>query len=273
MNRVSRRRRPPGGARTSSLAALLAVAILQTACGSGNHRHFVLEEGYDGRGVERALIAPVNLVPGLPVGFIGETDAVVGAIADYLGSHGIAAAAADEAAARALWERCREETRPPDGEPDDALAAIRLVRRLRERNPFEVLVLPTLFYQEVLLRGEDVRWDGVTRRISATSSTHSRSFIRSFLQRHRAKVVTVSLHVIVFDEIGRELFHGVGGLDVAQEADLSPLARGNHWHLHQRDVLFGERPHLRQGVALAFDPYLVPEDARDPDDHSAPDPS
>ena len=247
--------------------------MLQTSCVSGRGRHYVLEEGYAGRGVERALIVPVNLVPGLPVGFVGETDAVMDAITDYLGSHGIAAAAADEEESRALWERCREETRPPVGEPDEPIAAIRFVRRLRERAPFDVLVVPTLIYREVQLRGEDVRWDGVTRRISATSSTHSRSFIRSFLQRHRAKVAVVSLHVIVFDEIGRELFHGVGGIDVAQEADLSPLARGNHWHLRQRDVLFGERRHLRQGVALAFDPYLVPEAAGDPDDHLAPDPS
>ena len=126
--------------------------MLQTSCVSGRGRHYVLEEGYAGRGVERALIAPVNLVPGLPVGFVGETDAVMDAITDYLGSHGIAAAAADEEESRALWERCREETRLPDGEPDEPIAAICFVRRLRERAPFDVLVVPTLIYREVRLR-------------------------------------------------------------------------------------------------------------------------
>ena len=99
-------------------------------------------------------------------------------------------------------------------------------------------------------------------------------FLRKILDKRSTEIKDT------FDTFEKETAEASKGLfefkqkltDVAQEADLSPLARGNHWHLRQRDVLFGERRHLRQGVALAFDPYLVPEAAGDPDDHLAPDP-
>jgi len=254
------------GRRVARAAAAVLAAALATSCGHGSQmygRHYQLLPGEHGRNVERALIVPVNLVPNLPVGLLGHTAEVSDEIAAYLTSHGIEVVPTEEETARQLWTECFEQSRPRDGDPDPAAAANAFVRQLRERTAFDVLVVPTLVYRKGRLRDGRVRWDGVVRALPVVGGSNAKSPIR----RKTGEVAGVSLHVIVFDEQGTEVFHGVGGLDVAHTAVYIPSRGG--WYLRHREDPFTEPAHVREGVELAFEPYLERRNALPPVGRSA----
>ena len=254
------------GRRVARAAVAVLAAALVTSCGHGSQlygRHYQLLPGEHGRNVERALVVPVNLMPNLPVGLLGHTAEVSDEIAAYLASHGIEVVPTEEETARQLWIDCFEESRPGDGGPDPASAANAFVRQLREREAFDVLIVPTLVYRKGRLRDGRVRWDGVVRTLPVVGGSDAKSPIH----RETGKVAGVSLHVIVFDEQGTEVFHGVGGLDVAHTAEY--MASRGRWYLRHREDPFTEPAHVREGVELAFEPYFERRDALPPVDPRA----
>ena len=148
------------------------------------------------------------------------------------------------------------------GEPDWSATGRRFVRQLREGRVFDAVVVPTLLYRKVEIRRSRVEWDGVVRELRGLKAPIARRFSR----RPRPTVIAVSLHVIVLGESSDELFHGVGGLEILQEAD--DLRRSHRRvHFRIREDLFQEPDLLREGIAIAFDPYLSP-----PENPAAPGP-
>ena len=69
-----------------------------------------------------------------------------------------------------------------------------------------------------------------------------------------------SLHVLVLARDGRRVFEGRGGIEFLHAIDLIDGARGFRYDLVPNDSLFVDRTTLREAVALAFAPYLVPPD-------------
>jgi hypothetical protein len=67
-----------------------------------------------------------------------------------------------------------------------------------------------------------------------------------------------SVHVMVFSRAGERVFEGRGGIEFSHEIDLALAKRSYTWQYRLRDDLFEERDALREGIAIAFDPYLAP---------------
>ena len=71
-----------------------------------------------------------------------------------------------------------------------------------------------------------------------------------------AKVPVVSLHVRVFGADGELTFENYGGVDLAHTFLFQRADDGGGLRVELRDPVLGERPFLREGVEVAFDPYL-----------------
>jgi hypothetical protein len=78
----------------------------------------------------------------------------------------------------------------------------------------------------------------------------------------RGKVGAASLHVTLLRPDGSLAYEGLGGLDLVQDAK-QERAWGGRWVFVEREILFGEPGHVREGVALAMErPIPVPANTR-----------
>ena len=72
------------------------------------------------------------------------------------------------------------------------------------------------------------------------------------------EMAVTSVHLMVFTPDGERIFEGRGGLDFIHDIDMSPLASRFDWELLLRSDLFLNREVLREGIEIAFTPYLTP---------------
>ena len=139
----------------------------------------------------------------------------------------------------------------------------------------QVLIVPNLVYREAPIRLYDqiAVWDGVRRPLTV-KGYHTSSHSMHGDTKIRGKTQGVSLHVAAYAPAGALVFEGYGGLDLIHEWELR-----TEWHvdrnMHRYAVpvyeqrlmrkRLADEAHLAEGVALAFDPYLVPAGAAEAD--------
>jgi hypothetical protein len=114
------------------------------------------------------------------------------------------------------------------------------VRALAEQEDFDLFVLPSLGYRQAAVEDGYARWDGVTRRISAPSST--------------VYVPAMSIHTLVFGHDGRVVFRRWSGLDLVYESRDPERGVGPSEKRLRERIEF-----LREGVARALTPDAVPD--------------
>jgi hypothetical protein len=64
------------------------------------------------------------------------------------------------------------------------------------------------------------------------------------------------VHLLVLSRVGARVFEGRGGVEFVNEIDLA--AKDWRFAVRVRDDLFEDGGALREGIVLAFDPYLPP---------------
>ena len=131
------------------------------------------------------------------------------------------------------------------------------MERLRESRSFDAVVMPSLVYREGRARAvtHDVDWDGVTRKL-VVQNEHQQRMSLYYTADFAGKVPAVSLHLLVFSAPGERIFESYAGLDVVHEIDCATTGQAitARWRLRRHRL---EDEHaLREGVALAFYPYL-----------------
>ena len=95
-----------------------------------------------------------------------------------------------------------------------------------------------------------VKWDGAIVRVRDVEDEELR-----IPEAFSGKVSAVSLNVMIFDAGGERLFERNGGVDLAHDLWLGAGEDGT-LNATLRDPILEERRYLREGVALAFSPYL-----------------
>jgi hypothetical protein len=70
--------------------------------------------------------------------------------------------------------------------------------------------------------------------------------------------MVTSVHVLVFSRTGERIFEGRGGFGFVHDIDLSPASRGK-FQYQLRDLAH-DIDEIREGIAIAFDPYLPEAD-------------
>ncbi len=110
--------------------------------------------------------------------------------------------------------------------------------------------MPSLVYREAKLSRRSIKWDGVLRRLGKQED-ESRRVPESF----RGVISAVSLHVMVFGAGGELIFENYGGVDLAHELTQVRDELGGLRADLRGDAL-EEHRFIREGVELAFEPYL-----------------
>ena len=199
----------------------------------------------------RFAVLPISALVPISPALTGATDRVLGQITRYLHVQGRERWAIEPSRTRQLWRESTAEVDAAGTLPHDFVAAIKVfARKLGESTDFDALVVASLVYREARLSRRQVKWDGVIRRISDRGD-ESHRVPESFT----GTVSAVSLHVMVFDVGGELIFENYGGLDLSHSLSVEPSEEGG-LVAELRDGVLEEHSILREGVELAFEPYL-----------------
>jgi hypothetical protein len=137
-------------------------------------------------------------------------------------------------------------------------------RALDEQYDFDAIVMPSLLVHKTRVLDGHGSWDGVNRHMDVVNAPRQPTGrVQDTLAEGIAygglagDVLVTSVHVLVFSRAGERIFEGRGGFDFVHDVDVS--AKKHSWTLVQRDLAH-DVDALREGIAIAFDPYLTPPD-------------
>jgi hypothetical protein len=235
---------------------IAATAALAFACASAPRNDASIQAG---RSARVLMVLPLNVAMSMPEGLGDRSPAVWQELESYLQSHGKRLKTVSYRDARRLWRASIGQARraAESGKADYAAAASLLVLELRRHTDFDAVIAPSVFVQQAGMAGMRASWDGVTRTIEIHRDN------RKILQPAVSGSSTAraaSLHVVVFDGDGHKLQEGQGGLDllVRARADegFGQIVDDHFWLFESRLDFFGNREHLREGIAQALEPFL-----------------
>jgi hypothetical protein len=208
------------------------------------HEHEIADGWRGAPEVSRVLLAPMNATGTIAEELQPGAEQTFALAVEHLEANGIAVERVPLFRFRNAWTRSFEgvELDPKAPElPSEAIA--NLAKRLAVEHDFDVLLMPALEIRNARVNQFSQRWDGVSRgwkdeRMVGGGST-----------RWTGDVPAASLRVRVYAATGEEVFDGVGGLDV-----MFKYTQGNQMTLV--DAPLSDADHLREGVRIAFDPFI-----------------
>ena len=210
----------------------------------------------------RVAVAPLNLAVELPPDLAPAVEPVQQEILRHLIASGARVGVVWPADARLLWHRAVVSERDRGG-GDPALRATagEFVRSFSEQSDadFDLLVLPSLLYRQARIRGQRASWDGVEREmvVEGEEEPPPRRHPTARVGRGwRGELAGVSLHVLAFRRDGGLVSEAWGGLELAHRAVEPVPGPSGAAILYPREKPFDDLEHLREGVAIALEPFL-----------------
>jgi hypothetical protein len=261
----------------SGFALVAVIALLAAGCRSPQPRP--LEFGRGAPGALRVVVAPLNLPVQLAPDLEDAVDPVSAEVIRYLQSHGARVAVIWAPDAWTLWRDSAAAMQAARQVPPElAEVAAAFSRALVEHADYDLLVLPSLVYRDARVMGRYALWDGVRRRIRFRSrggvpigraqpipdpiDSTDRSSAGAVVTQWRGRITGLSLHALVFTPEGRGVFQGFGGLDLVHDAVQVREGSPEPPVLHLHSNLLENSVHVREGIALALDPYLASSRSR-----------
>jgi len=259
---IARAERDRSPARAIGVSGGLLVALL---LGCTAPAAYTLAPGHENApGVRRVLLCPLNVALALPTEISSGAAPVYQAIEAYLGSQGLEVKTLGLTEARASWRRAVVEANESGAQDASGL----LAKDLGKRVGFDAVVIPALILRSVRVTDNSGTWDGVRRQVSMVNLPHrgrgveADTFSKGIaLGGISGSVMAASLYVLAYLPDGQRVFEGVGGFDFVQEADLGGAYRRS-WELVSNPSLMYRPDVLREGVQIAFGPYLPPRSER-----------
>jgi hypothetical protein len=239
----------------------LCIAVTVVGClGPSN----ILVPGNEGApGVKRFLVCAPNTVIALPAELQDVTGSLRGQVDAYLHFHDRQTQWLDLPESRRVWEQAMSAAKEKGAlEKTPVLFA----EQLDALYDFDAIVMPSILVHEARAVDGSAGWNGVSRRmqlVNAPALPVGRAQ-DTFAEGVRYGGVTgdvpvTSVHVLVFSRTGERIFEGRGGFAFVHDADMSN-ARGKWiWHTRIRD-LAADIDAMREGIAIAFHPYLPEAD-------------
>lgn len=243
------------------VAALLLVVV---GCRTSAPR---LVEMQGASGGKRVILAPMNLPVPLDHDLLDAADPVSWELIRYLQGRGERTAIIYSTDASDLWRELEASLQKDPSQPPRAEEiASGFARAVAAETPYDLLVIPSLLFRDATVDGRVARWDGVRRRIrfvvpptavapGVVGAAEDRPQDAPGWRRFRGQITGLSLHVIVLTADGKIVFQGLGGLDLVHSVQegmgaAEPLLR-------LQPNLLGDADNVREGIAVALDPYLT----------------
>lgn len=248
----------------SALLPLLALLPLAGCTALKSHPYELDDSQIGAPGVERVVLLPLNVLVGLPSELDDATGRMARLIREHLDACGVEVQEVSLADARSLWNEVAGAE--PDAEAGDALVQA-YIRRLRESHAADAVIQPNLLYREGRIRSvtRNVDWDGVQRTLEVKG--HANLDGSAYVMVDVAgKMPAVSLHLAVYRPDGARVFDSFAGLDLVHEAELGTVyVQRLNDRFPETTVDFRlkrkrlrDEALLREGIALAFTPWLDP---------------
>jgi len=247
------RRFPPLAVATGVALALACAATPDNTLAPGHE---------SAPGVATYLLCAPNLVLALPAELESGTGPVRRAIETRLRANDRDVVFLDLFRGRKHWEQAVRRAKESG---DLRRTPILFAEALAAERDFQAIVMPSIIMHRTRVSDNAASWDGVWRRmrmINAPSLGSARS--QNTLAEGVAyggiagEMPVTSLHVLVYTRKGERVFEGRGGLEFVHDIDLSPLAERFQWQPSLRSDLFQDAEVLREGIEIAFSPYLPP---------------
>ncbi len=244
----------PCARRTFASIAAFVAAVTCLGCEMVRPHEYVLHvEGASGAEARRFVLLPLNLVVRMPVELESGADRVEQEVERYLESRGKSVQTLSLISARSRWEQSTGQVEPSAENRFQAAAGI-FVRSLEGLEPFDAVILPSLVLRSSTSRRGKVRWDGVSRKELRTGHPPAGfSGTPEGVDPAGVQVNSASLHVFLISPEGQIIFESYGGLDILSKVVWDPSGR---YHRELLDDPLSNRAHVREGVVVAFDPYL-----------------
>lgn len=250
---------PRRGGRALALGLLLLLG-----CGGTSPRMLEMQPGPPG--ALRVVVAPMNLAVPLGPDLQDAVDPVSWELIRYLQAHGARVAVIWAPDASSLWnevEAALASERAPM--PPVEMVAMGFARAVAAESAFDLLLIPSLVYRDARVEGRVATWDGVHRRIRFTlePSAIAPQPVQPADDRleapsargFRGRITGLSLHGLVLSAQGKILFQGFGGLDLVHDVREGEGAKEAVLRLQAKPL--ADADHVREGIAVALDPYLV----------------
>lgn len=243
----------------------LAAGLAALACFSPPPHPYRIARGRQGAaGVQTVLLLPLNVLVQLPTQLDRSTERVSRQIAAHLHACGreVVSMSLYEARQRLAQAAAAEGDVAKDPQPSDRHDPLvkRVVAALHEAHAFDAVVMPSLVYRpaHILQVTSDVVWDGVKRKLGVVGQTPESIGSIHLQSDFAGDMRGISLYVVVFDAGGDRVFESYGGLDLADEADITDAVKSWRWRMVPRNDPLSDTAALREGIAVAFDPYFPP---------------
>lgn len=202
------------------------------------------------------MVLPVNITIKTAPEFSSELDDMFGAIAGYIREGGDTIETVSREDATAQWAKSIVKVKKSEELDDNFETAMRVyVADLSKSHSFDALIAPSIAYRTTKTRDRLVKWDGVFRKmkvINLSDIAKKKGLARSLTMQ----IAGVSLHVMVFDQDGELIFQKYGGLDLVHDVDMTGAEFTMSPKASLKEKLLNERDHVREGLEVAFDPYL-----------------
>jgi hypothetical protein len=242
-------------------SGLATVALLVAASGCATAPTNTLAPEHQGApGIERFLLCAPNFAVSLPASLEAGTQPFREEIEAYLLAQGRQVERVNLSDVRLVWKHSLERSKE-DGATESA--AVIFTKQLAEQFDFQALVLPSFLLHKVTTSASVARWDGVERRMQMVNAPQrsvgrSRDMVADGISRLSGEMTVASVHIMILSPAGERVFEGRGGLDFIGQLDMSAVSDTHRFQIVPRNDLFDERAVLREGIEIAFDPYLVP---------------
>ena len=218
------------------------------------------QEALDGSELKRLVIASVNL-GGPSRNFLKEAAPTIDkAVADYLEENGykIVSSRRFEQEWKTALRIYGDPTDPTSGRVNQktfTLALISVRDALLKTGSVDGIVFTDIIERDITFSGglkHLARWDGISRKPSLQGPGDGVS--SGFDWNKTAK--GASLWVSVYNMDLQRVFSSIGGLDATEAID----TRSSSGAFVRRRSLLESKGHVREGVELAFHPFIVMKD-------------
>jgi hypothetical protein len=242
----------------------LAIAILTllfASCAGPPLPSFTYPNGTDSEGRPRPLrflTLPCNVAIPLPEVLESAENDVMGALVAFLRNRGDSIEIFPPERAHNLWRTIVAEVERSTTLAHGYESARQVfVSHISASSSFDVLIMPTLVYRdtEIIPRQRQVKWDGVIRRYQVVN--YSDKAKRLQLAPSITPVIPgVSFYLVLLSPDGTPIFRQYGGLDITHDVDLANSEFTMTSDLVRRERILVDTEYLKEGIAVAFDPYL-----------------
>jgi hypothetical protein len=214
-------------------------------------------------GVARFLVCAPNTVIALPAELSDVSPSLRQQVDAYLQFHDREARWINLPESRQLWGEAVAEAKQKatiDKTP------VFFAARLDQKYDFDAIVVPSILVHKTRATDGDAAWDGVSRHMELKnrpikSIDHAQDPLTEGIKYGgvSGEVLVTSIHVLVFSREGQRVFEGRGGFAFVHDADMANAQKGWSWKYRIRD-LAKDVDAMREGIAIAFDPYLPEAD-------------